>query len=277
MSRYQNQIPCLKRFAAMRPLLAFGNFAALIFMLFLTGCQTPPQPHEFADLNPAAAGTAQPGTTKPADPAVAPQPAGTAAVPQPASNAVVSKPPDSTAVPKFTEVGVLPKPADSAVLHEGDTVRVSFPGAPNLNPGVQQVRPDGKISLPLIGEFKAAGLTTAQVQSELINLYADKLQSKEVVVTLEASSFTVYVSGAVLRPGKVTADRPLTVLQAIMDAGGFDMNRANLKKVAVIRHAQDRTERYTLNLKRVMDGQDTETVILKSQDMIFVPERFNWF
>jgi hypothetical protein len=57
--------------------------------------------------------------------------------------------------------------SDVIVLHEGDTVRISFPGASNLN-SVQQIRRDGRISLPLLGEFKAAGLTPPAMESELI-------------------------------------------------------------------------------------------------------------
>jgi protein involved in polysaccharide export with SLBB domain len=167
--------------------------------------------------------------------------------------------------------------AQGTALQEGDSVRVVFPGAPNLNPGVQQIRPDGKISLPLIGEFKAAGLTVPGMQAQLVKLYESQLQTKEVIVTLEASAFTVYVTGAVIRPGKIVADRPLTMLQAVMEAGGFDPNRANMKKVALIRHLPNRTERFTVDLKQVMEGQAAETIKLKPQDVIFVPEKFNWF
>ncbi len=56
------------------------------------------------------------------------------------------------------------------VLREGDSVRISFPGAPNLN-SVQLIRRDGRITLPLIGEFQAAGLTPPDIEKELLKLY----------------------------------------------------------------------------------------------------------
>jgi polysaccharide export outer membrane protein len=166
--------------------------------------------------------------------------------------------------------------SDVIVLHEGDTVRIMFPGAPNLN-SVQQIRRDGRISLPLLGEFKAAGLTPPAMESELIKQYGPQLQTKEVTVTLDSSAFAVYVSGAVLRPGRIISDRPITALEAIMEAGGFNYTKANMKAVAVIRRENGRTERHTLNLKRVLDGQPGDPFNLKPADIIYVPERFTWF
>jgi polysaccharide export outer membrane protein len=108
-------------------------------------------------------------------------------------------------------------------------------------------------------------------------LYGPQLQTKEVTVAVESSAFPIYVTGAVLRPGKILSDRPLTALQAIMEAGGFDYNKANLKKVAVIRHETGRTDHYTLNMKGVLNGEQSETFNLKPADIIYVPERFSWF
>jgi len=166
--------------------------------------------------------------------------------------------------------------SDSIVLREGDVVKITFPGAPNLNT-TQQIRRDGKISLQLVGEFKAVGMTPTDMERELIKLYGPQLQTKEVSVTIESSAFPVYVTGAVLRPGKIMSDRPLTALEAIMEAGGFDYAKANLKKVTVIRHENDRTQHFKLNLKGVLQGEQSEQFNLKPSDIIYVPERFSWF
>jgi polysaccharide export outer membrane protein len=165
---------------------------------------------------------------------------------------------------------------ESLLLREGDTVRISFPGAPNLN-CVQQIRRDGKVNLPLIGEFKAVGLAPSDMEKQLIELYGPQLQVKEVTVTMESSAFPIYVSGAVLRPGKILSDRPISAMEAIMEAGGFDYNKANMKSVRVIRHEQGRTEYHSLNLKRELQGKQTEPFALKPLDIIYVPERFTWF
>src|SRR5262249_29795347 len=101
-----------------------------------------------------------------------------------------------------------PVNSESLVLREGDTIRILFPGAPNLNV-VQPIRRDGKISLSLVGEVQAAGKTPKVLEKELVELYGPQLQDKEVTVSLESSVFPVYITGAVLRPGTILSDRPL--------------------------------------------------------------------
>jgi polysaccharide export outer membrane protein len=169
-----------------------------------------------------------------------------------------------------------PPNPDTFILREGDTVRVMFPGAPSLD--IQQaIRRDGKISMKLIGEFQAAGMTPSAMEKELIKLYGPQLQTKEVNVSVEASAFVVYVSGAVLRPGKVLADRPLNALEAIMEAGGFDTTKANMKKVSIIRNDNGASQHFTVNLKGALVGESTQIFKLKPLDIIFVPEKFQWF
>jgi polysaccharide export outer membrane protein len=155
-------------------------------------------------------------------------------------------------------------------------VKVTFPGSPDLN-SVQQIRTDGKIALPLIGEVNAAGLTPDALQKKLMDLYAPQLTTKEVTVEVQSSSFPVYVTGAVLRPGKITSNHPITALEAIMEAGGFNYTTANLKNVTVIRQEGNQTTNYVLNLKRVIEGKASEPFYLKPADIIYVPEKFSWF
>ena len=87
-------------------------------------------------------------------------------------------------------------------LREGDVVKVSFPGAPNLDVAPQPVRRDGKITMPIIGEVSAAGLTPIELQDQLMKQLSGQLQSKEVIVTVVSSSFSVFVDGSVLRPAR---------------------------------------------------------------------------
>ena len=141
----------------------------------------------------------------------------------------------------------------------------------------QQIRRDGKITLPLVGEVQAAGTTTEALQQDLVKLYAPQLSSKEVLVTLTSSSFPVFVTGSVIRPGKIVSDHPITALDAIMEAGGVDYTKANLKAVRVLRHNGDRVENYTLNLKLILEGKDSKPFYLQPSDIVFVPERLTWF
>jgi polysaccharide biosynthesis/export protein len=166
--------------------------------------------------------------------------------------------------------------SEAVTLHAGDVVRIAFPGAPNLDT-IQPIRRDGKIVLSIIGEINAAGLSPAELQAEILRLSASQLVSKEVTVTIVSSSFPVFVSGAVMRSGKVQSDHPLSVLEAIMEAGGFDYTKANLSGVVVIRQEKGGVKRYTIDLKKVMEGKTSEVFYLQPSDIVFVPEKFSWF
>ena len=86
------------------------------------------------------------------------------------------------------------------LLREGDTLNISFPGSSTLDTA-QQIRTDGKIVLPLIGEVTAAGETPEQLENELLKLYGPQVATKQVIVTVQSSTIPVYVTGAVLQTG----------------------------------------------------------------------------
>ena len=132
-------------------------------------------------------------------------------------------------------------------LSPGDVVKISFPAAPELNQ-TQKLGPDGALSLPLVGEVHAAGKSPAQLQTELANLYKPQLQDNEVLVTLETRALPIVVSGAVAKPGKIVFERPATVLEAIMEAGGFTPE-ADLKRVSVIRIVKGEPSPYPRNAR----------------------------
>jgi polysaccharide export outer membrane protein len=166
--------------------------------------------------------------------------------------------------------------APSITLREGDIIKISFPGAGNLDT-TQQIRRDGKINLQLVGEVDAAGLTPEELQKKLVDLYAPQISSKEVTVSLQSASFPVFVNGEVIHPGKVLSDHPLTALEAIMEAGGFNPDTANMKAVKVNRIEDGKYKSYQLNLKDILDGKKNEPFYLKPNDIVYVPERFQLF
>ena len=168
------------------------------------------------------------------------------------------------------------KSPETLVLREGDELRIAFPGAPNLDT-TQRVRPDGRVTLAMVGEVVASGLTPSDLEKKLLDLYSTQLVSKEVSVTVISSTFTVYVSGAVLRPGKVIADHPLSALEAIMEAGGFDEAKADMQSVRIVRTEDGVTKNYVVNLKAVLEGGQSNIVYLKRSDIVRVPEKFSWF
>lgn len=187
-----------------------------------------------------------------------------------------TKSPSTTAVSPVTTGNDPAKPNKSLLLQEGDTLKITFPGAPNLDT-IQVIRRDGKITLELIGEYDAAGKTPAAVEADLKRLYGSQLVNNSVSVSVQSSAFVVYVMGTVGRPGKIVSERPLTVLEALIEAG-LDDTKANLKKVQVIRtDATGHTEKTILNLYKGIHGGQLPTFTLKPYDDIIVPERFNFF
>jgi polysaccharide biosynthesis/export protein len=166
--------------------------------------------------------------------------------------------------------------SEALILREGDALKISFPGSPNLDT-TQTIRRDGKITLQLAGEITAAGISPSDLETEIAKAYGSQLISKEVTVTVLSSSISVFVTGAVLSPHKVVADHPISALEAIMEAGGFDYAKANLKDVRVIRYENGSQHTYFLNLKDVMQGKQSDPFYLKPFDIIYVPERFSMF
>ena len=175
------------------------------------------------------------------------------------------------------EGGAAPrKTGGSLVIREGDTLNVTFPGAPNLNAS-QKIGRDGKVSLSLVGEVTAAGKTVSSLEKELLELYSDKLVTKVVIVSVQAAPYSVYVTGpGVLRPGKLTTEKSMTALEAVLEAG-VDYSKANLKSVKVTRILNGQTVHFTLNLKREMEAENIQPFYLQPEDIVFVPEKFVWF
>lgn len=175
---------------------------------------------------------------------------------------------EGSATPKLTTQTVGQTPS---YLTTGDVVKVSFTGAPELNQ-TQRIGTDGKLSLPLVGEVYAAGKRLGELQAELTRLYKPQLQNSEVLVTLESRAVPVVVSGAVQKPGRVTFERPATLLEAIMEAGGFAPD-ANLRKVALIRIVNGQHQTQIFDLRPVLHGTPTQATYVNGGDVIYVPEK----
>jgi polysaccharide biosynthesis/export protein len=165
----------------------------------------------------------------------------------------------------------------STTLKEGDVVTITFETITNLST-TQKITMDGTIPLSMIGNVKASGKTPSELAAHIESLYEPKLQSKEtVLVGLQTSTAVVYVTGAVVRPSKVPLERPLTALEAIIEAGGPQPSRAKLAEVVVLRLENGRRIRYTLNIKRELEGNLPSLFYLEPFDVIYVPARaFNF-
>jgi polysaccharide export outer membrane protein len=155
-------------------------------------------------------------------------------------------------------------------LSAGDQIKLSFTAATDLNQS-QKIRADGKVSLPLIGEVQAAGKTIPEFQGDLIRLYKTQLRNSDVLVTLENGTGAVVVSGAVGHPGKIGFDRPTTVFQVIMEAGGIT-DYGSLKGVRLFRTTNGEQQTQVLNLNPALKGKTSDVVYVKDGDVIYVPQ-----
>lgn len=161
----------------------------------------------------------------------------------------------------------------NATLAAGDEINVAFSGAPELNVK-QKIQANGRVSLPTIGDVSASGKSITSFQSELTSLYQPHLQDPTVIVSIGTAAAGVYVSGEVLRPGKIPLDRPMTALEAVMEAGGFT-KFANPKKVIVVRNQSGRQQRYVLNMDDALSGMESSPFYVRTYDVIYVKQS-NW-
>ena len=161
-------------------------------------------------------------------------------------------------------------------LQEGDVVSITFRYSTNFNT-IQKIGLDGMLNLDVAGQVKAVNQTVLQLQNELTPLYQSQAKDDPITVKVVSPEAAVYVAGAVNRPGKIPMERPMTVMEAIMEAGGFDPLQANMADVLVLRVENDRERTYRLNLKRVFDGRDQSVFYLKPFDIVRVSAKtFNY-
>jgi polysaccharide export outer membrane protein len=166
-----------------------------------------------------------------------------------------------------------PGPKTAVRLSPGDTIKVSY--ADEAVPDqTQRIRRDGKVSLPFIGEVTAAGKRTMDFQKEIVSLNEKQLEDSEVLVTLENGTASVIVSGFANRPGKIDFDRPKTVYQAIMEAGGVsDYGSARNVHLTRVIDGEQRTE--IVNLRPAIRGEPTKPKYVQDGDVIYISR--SWF
>ncbi len=134
------------------------------------------------------------------------------------------------------------------------------------------VRSDGRISLPLIGDIEATGLSPAELETSLVRRLSQFYNNPVVsVLTKAINSRWVYVSGNVKREGPVALTRPMNVLQALQEAGGLS-EWARKTKIYVLRKSGGKQEKLPFNYKAVINGEHLEqNVDLLPNDTIVVP------
>ncbi|MGD0800077.1 MAG: polysaccharide biosynthesis/export family protein [Terracidiphilus sp.] len=161
---------------------------------------------------------------------------------------------------------------DRFVIGEGDLLAISVWKEPELSRSIP-VRSDGEISLPLVGEVKAAGLTPLQLEQDIARKLRNYITEPEVTIIVEQiNSEKFNILGQVAKPGSYPLMQATTVMDAIATAGGF-RDFAKQKNVYVLRQAPSAKEtRIAFNYKEYIKGKNVQQNIkLEPHDTIVVP------
>ncbi|NIM98710.1 MAG: sugar ABC transporter substrate-binding protein, partial [candidate division Zixibacteria bacterium] len=157
------------------------------------------------------------------------------------------------------------------VIGQGDVLEVFVWRNENLSRQIV-VRPDGKISLPLLQDVQAEGLTVIQLRDEVARRYSEFVNNPRVtVIVSEIRSLKVSVLGRVARPGVYPVTGNTTLVEVISMAGGFT-EWANTRRITVITREGVKEKKITVNYKKIISGRDPrQNIILKRGDTIIVP------
>jgi len=235
----------------------------LLILAFLLPClsshaqdnTTPAQPH--LTTAPGRAAGAATNNVKPTL-TTAPEPADEIATES-------SRPPQTTAPGQAA--GAV---SDSYVIGPSDVLAVTVWKEPTLSSSLL-VRPDGMISLPLLGDVRATGLTPLQLADQITTKLKKYVQDPNVsVVVSQIHSKVVYLLGEVARKGPIEMTSGMTLLEAISSAGGLT-DYANTKKIYILRDISGTQQKIQVHYKEALKGNGTLNLVLKPGDTIVVP------
>lgn len=181
-------------------------------------------------------------------------------------------PPGSSAISQHTLNSRLIKvPSASYVLAAGDEIEVKFYYHRDLNDTLQ-IRPDGKISLPLVHEMGAAGLTTIELESTLTNAFGQELKNPDVAVIVRKFAGQIaYIGGEIKSPGMFPLSTPTSLLQAIIRTGDI-LASAEDSNVVILRSSGTATpEIMNVDLRAIRSGKAAD-IMLEPYDIVYVPK-----
>jgi len=162
-----------------------------------------------------------------------------------------------------------PALVDDYRLAPGDKLRIEVYRDTQMSQSVQ-IRPDGKITLPLLGDLEATGRTPIELRDVIAKQLKEYMTNPVVtVIVVEATPAVAYVTGEVNHPGAVTIQSQLTVLQALAIAGGLK-DFANAKNIRILRRSSLGVQTIAFNYKDAIRG--SAPVYLRPGDTVVVPD-----
>ncbi len=177
---------------------------------------------------------------------------------------------DKNAKPAATAQAPEAQSDSDYVIGADDTLRISVWKEPDLSETLP-VRPDGKISMPLLNDIAAAGLTPLQLKDSITEKLKKFIADPRVTVVVTAmNSRRIFVSGEVLHTGPMALLPHMTMLQALSQAGFTQF--ANVKGIYLLRTENGKQEKLPFNYKEVIKGNHPEqNIVLKPGDTVVVP------
>ena len=177
-------------------------------------------------------------------------------------------PPAPAATPAHPAASASAK--DTYIIGGSDVLSITVWKQPSLS-GSLLVRPDGMVSLPLVGDVQAAGLTPPQLAHEVTARLMKYIQDPNVSVVVTAiHSKMIYMIGEVAKTGPVEMTPDMTLLEAISSAGGLT-EFANKKKMYLLRDVGGKRQKIRLHYKEALEGNQTYDLPLEAGDTIVVP------
>jgi len=162
--------------------------------------------------------------------------------------------------------------SDDYKIGPGDILEISVYGEESLNRKDLVVRPDGRVSFPLVGDVLVGDLTTKKAKEAVEQSLHEYIPEAVAAVSIvQLGSLQYYVVGKVNKPGMYNVSKPLTVLQALAMAGGLTPY-AQESNIVVVRNSGKETLRLPFNYKKVKKGQSIEeNITLERGDVVVVP------
>lgn len=167
-------------------------------------------------------------------------------------------------------VAAAPALSEEYRMGAGDKLRIEVYKDAQLSQSAQ-VRPDGKVTLPLVGDLTAAGLTPIELRDTITAKLREYVTNPTVtVIVVEATAATAYVMGEVNHPGAVNLQAPITIMQALALAGGLK-DFADAKNIRVLRRGPSGDQTLTFNYKEAMKSVRAP-MYLRPGDTVVVPD-----
>lgn len=162
---------------------------------------------------------------------------------------------------------------DTYRIGPGDVLQVTVWKEPDASLPQVTVRNDGKISMPLVKEVEVVGLTPLALEKMLAEKIGKFINTAEVTVAVrEVHSKKIYILGAVKKEGPVSLNSPMTVLQAIVEAGGLN-DYAKRKKIYILRSENGKQVRMPFDYVAVIKGERMDqNIMVMADDTIVVPQ-----